>query len=86
MINNSHPKRLRFLFQIAANPAHTQNTEYLTLGIMPQRRRWITTPFPLSKRLHARIEVTDCADDEEHVYVGGGVVDGRGHVADANGW
>lgn len=85
MVDNLHTKRLRLLLQIPSNTSHSQHTEDFALWIMSQSGRRLATPFPFAEGLHARIEVAQGADDQEHVYVGGGVVDGGGDIGDADG-
>jgi hypothetical protein len=45
----------------------------------------LAAPFPLTQGLHARVEVAQRTDDQEHVHVGCSVVHGCGNVGDAQG-
>lgn len=86
MIYSLHPKHLSFRLQIPSDAAHAQDPERLALRVVAQSRGRVSAPFAFSEGVHARVEVAEGADDEEHVDVCGCVVDGCGHVGDQNGW
>lgn len=82
MVNNPHPKRLGLLLQIPANAAHSQDTQNLALGVMAEHGRRLAAPLALAEGENARVEVAQGPDDQEHIDIGGGVVDSRGGVGD----
>ena len=53
---------------------------------MPEDRGGLTPPVPFSESMHPVVEVSEGSDDQKHVDVGGGVVDGCRDVGDADGW
>lgn len=85
MVNNLHTKRLRLLLQIPSNTPHSQHTEDFPFRVMSQPGQRLAAPFPFAEGQHTRVEVAQGADDQEHVYIGGGVVDGSGDIRDADG-
>jgi hypothetical protein len=86
VIDDLHPEGLRLLLQIAPDATHPQDSQYFALGIMAQRRRFrLAPPLPLAEGEHARVEVAHGAQDQEHIHVGRGIVDGGGHVGDTDG-
>lgn len=84
MVDHPHPKRLGLPLQIPTNAPHPQHAQHLALGVVPEHRRRLPAPLALAQGQDARIEVAQRADDQEHVDVGGGVVDGRGDVGHAD--
>lgn len=85
MVDDPHAERLGLLFEVAAYSPHAQDAEDLALGVMAECGEGLAAPVPFAQGLHARVEVAQGTDDQEHVYVGGGVVHGCGDVGDAQG-
>lgn len=84
MIDRGHTECVCLLLQIPPDAAHAQNAEDLALRIMSQRRKRLAPPFAFAQRHHARVEVAQGTDDQEHVDVGGCVVDCGWGVGDPN--
>lgn len=83
MVNDLHPKRLGLGLQVAAYPAHAQDTEDFLLRVVAQAREWFPAPVSLAEGVHAVVEVPEGAEDKEHVDVGCCVVDCGGGIGDA---
>lgn len=85
MIDDFHPERFGLLLQIPSNSSHTKHAEDFTLGVMAETGSRLAAPFPFAKGKHACVEVAQGADDQEHVDVSGGIVDGGWDVGYAHG-
>lgn len=85
IIPNPHPKCQRLLGHVPPDAAHTQDAEYLTLGIVAERRRWVSPPGTSAQGRHGAGKVAQGAEHEPDVEVGCGVVDGGGGVGDEDG-
>lgn len=83
MVDNLHAERLGLALQVAPDAAHAQDPQRLAPRVVAQRGRRLAAPLALTQGRHARVEVAQGAEDQEHVHVGGGVVGGRGDVGDA---
>lgn len=84
MVDDAHAERLGLALQIPPDASHPQDTKHFALWIVAEDGLRLTAPLPLTEGLHARVEVPQSPDDQEHVDVGGGVVDGRGDIGDAD--
>lgn len=85
MIDDLHSESLGLLLQVPSNSTHPQHTEDFPFGIMAQNRSRLAAPFPFAEGKHAGIEIPERTDDQEHVYVCGGIVDGCWDVGNAHG-
>ena len=63
MVDNLHPERLGLLLQVAAYPAHAQDTEDLVLWIVAEAGEWATAPLAFAESVHAGVEIAQGADD-----------------------
>lgn len=63
MVDNLHPERLGLLLQVAAYPAHTQDTEDLVLWVVAEAGERGTAPLAFAEGVHAGVEVAQGADD-----------------------
>ena len=79
-----HPKRPSLVRHVPPDPAHAKDTQGLVPGVVAERRRRVTPPLTPPQRGHALRQVPQGAQQEEDANVGGGVVDGRGRVGNAN--
>lgn len=83
VVPDLHPKRPRLVGQVPAYAAHAQDSQYLAARVVPERQV-AAAPLAAPQGGHTGGEVAQGAEDEEHVRVGGRVVDGRGYVGDAD--
>lgn len=83
VILNFHAKSQRLLGHIPPDAPHPQHAQHLALRIVPQRRQCagLAPPPALAQAVRAHGQVPQRAQQQEHADVGGGIVDGRGHVA-----
>ena len=62
----------------SANSSHAKNTEDLALRVVSEANA--ITPLTPSKKSHAPVEASKGTENEEHVDVGGGIVNSSGYV------
>lgn len=84
MVLHGHSKGLGLNLEVASNAAHTKDTEDLALGVVAQGWVGVAAPVAGAQGDHAGVEVAQCAEDQEHVCVGGGIVDSRRCVGNAD--
>lgn len=83
VINHLHPERIRPALQRAPDAAHAQDAEDLALRVVPERGAAL--PLAAPEPGHPAVEAAQRADNQEHVYVGRGVIGRRWHVGHADG-
>lgn len=84
VVNNLHAKRLRLLLQIAADTTHAEDAEHLVLWVVTERGSGMSTPVAVAQREHGPVEAAERAEDEEHVCVGGAIVNSGRYVGYAD--
>lgn len=92
VVAHRHAERARLGRHVAPDAAHAQDAEDLALRVVPERgevgevaaRAAGAAKGAPAERRHAGVEVAQGAEDEEQRDVGGGVVDGRRDVGDAD--
>lgn len=57
MVDNLHPERLGLLLQVAAYPAHAQDTEDLVLWIVAEAGERVTAPLAFAEGVHSGVEI-----------------------------
>lgn len=76
VVLHRHSERLSLDLEITSDAAHTEDTEDLALGVVAEGWVGVTLPGAGAQGDHAGVEVAQGAKDQEHVCVGGGIVDG----------
>jgi len=82
VVDRCHTKGLHLRLKVAADTAHTQDTENLALRIVAVSWRWVASPLALSQCLHRCVEVSESSEDQEDRRVCCAVVYCGWHVAD----
>lgn len=85
MVPDLHAECACLPCNVPPDPAHTENSQNLALGIVAEGGQGIATPLASANGLHAGREVAQRSQDQEDGQVGGCVVDGRGRVGDEDG-
>lgn len=82
MILHPHPQRLGPLLHFPPDAPHAQDAQQLALRVVPERGGGGAFPGVLAQRRDCGGEVSESAEEQEERGVGGGGVDGGGHVGD----
>lgn len=85
MVLHGHPKRFSFNLKVSPDASHAEYAEDLSLGIVAQGWARDAAPISGAQGDHASVEVAQGAENQEHICVGGGIIDGRRGVGDADG-
>ena len=84
VVANLHAKRPHLVGHIAPDAAHAEDSQNLAPGVVAQLRRRVAAPLAPAQGGHGGGQVAQGAEEQEDSHVGGGIVDGRRRVGDAD--